>query len=72
MSLLADEGVEREVVDRLRGVVLVRLSGLSPAAKAEAVAGVFRDHAAELVGGFCVVAPGAARIRRPPPADQDG
>lgn len=118
MNLLADESVEREVVNRLRadghdvvyiaelspsipddevldeanaraallvtsdkdfgelvyrlgrlhgGVVLTRLAGLSTAAKAETVAAVFRDHAHELAGGFCVVAPGVIRIRRSPP-----
>ncbi len=118
MNLLADESVEREIVDRLRaeghvtiyvaelspsisddevldeanmrnallvtgdkdfgelvyrlgrfhnGVVLLRLAGLSPAAKAEAVASLFRDHAAELVGGFCVISPGSIRIRRRTP-----
>lgn len=122
MNLVADEGVEREVVERLRadghdvvyvaelspsitddevlneanarpallvtadkdfgelvyrlgrvhgGVVLVRLGGLSAAAKSEAVAGVFRDHAAELPSGFCVVSPGSVRIRRSPPAGQN-
>ena len=116
MNLLADESVEREIVDRLRadghvtvyvaelspsitddevmdeansrgallvtadkdfgvlvyrlgrlhnGVVLVRLEGLSPTAKAETVSALFRNHAAELAGGFCVVSPGSIRIRRP-------
>ena len=116
MNLVADESVEREVVERLRadghdvvyvaelapgntdddvldeanargallvtadkdfgelvyrlgrvhgGVVLARLAGLSPSAKADAVSQVFRDHAAELAGAFCVVAPGVVRIRRP-------
>ncbi len=115
MNLLADESVEREVVERLRadghptvyvaelapsftddqvldeanarsallvtadkdfgelvyrlgrihtGVVLTRLAGLSPTAKAETVSTVFRDHAAELPGAFCVIAPGSVRIRR--------
>ena len=115
MNLLADESVDREVVDRLRtdghttlyvaelapgitddqvldeanaraallvtadkdfgelvfrlgrihtGVVLTRLAGLSAATKTEAVSQVLRDHAAELVGAFCVIAPGAVRIRR--------
>ncbi len=116
MNLVADESVEREVVDRLRvdghatlyvaelspsitddqvldeanaraallvtadkdfgelvyrlgrvhaGVILTRLAGLSPAAKADAVSQLFRDHAAELAGAFCVIAPGSIRIRRP-------
>jgi predicted nuclease of predicted toxin-antitoxin system len=47
------------------GVVLTRLAGLSPSAKADAVSELFRDHAAELAGAFCVIAPGSIRIRRP-------
>lgn len=50
------------------GVVLTRLAGLPPSAKAEAVAGVLRDRAAELVGAFSVISPGAVRIRRSFPA----
>jgi predicted nuclease of predicted toxin-antitoxin system len=46
------------------GVILTRLAGLSPAAKAEAVSQLFRDHAAELAGAFSVIAPGSVRIRR--------
>lgn len=114
MNLLADESVDRPVVDRLRqqghdvvyvaelspgmsddqvlqyanernallvtadkdfgelvfrlerahrGVVLLRLSGLSTAVKAETVERVFRDHATELAGAFSVVSSGAVRIR---------
>src|SRR4051794_35858468 len=110
MNLLADEGVEREVVDRLRadghsvvyvaelapgvsdeqvldeanvsgallitadkdfgelvyrlgrmhaGVILARLAGLSPTAKAEVVSQLMRDHSGELPAAFCVVAPGS-------------
>lgn len=116
MNLVADESIEREIVERLRadghdvvyvaelapgitdddvldeangrgallvtvdkdfgelvyrlgrihgGVVLARLAGLTPPAKADAVSQVFRDHASELAGAFCVVAPGVVRIRRP-------
>lgn len=114
MNLLADESVEREVVERLRidghatvyiaelspsisddqvpdeanarsallltadkdfgemvyrlgrvhtGVVLARLAGLSGSAKADLISRLFRDHAAELAGAFCVIAPGSIRIR---------
>jgi predicted nuclease of predicted toxin-antitoxin system len=121
MNLVCDEGVEREIVDRLRaeghdvvyiaelnpgiaddevldhanasaavlvttdkdfgellyrlgrihgGVVLTRLAGLSPEAKAATVARVFRDHAHELAAAFCVIAPGAVRIRRRATPDQ--
>ncbi|MDQ3698880.1 MAG: DUF5615 family PIN-like protein [Gemmatimonadota bacterium] len=115
MNLVADEGVDRGVVERLRqeghdvvyvaelspsiadeevlqqanarsavlltadkdfgelvfrqglvhsGVVLLRLAGLPNAAKAEIVAEVCRDRAAELLGAFSVVSPGQVRIRR--------
>jgi predicted nuclease of predicted toxin-antitoxin system len=117
MTLVADESVDRPIVDRLRlsghdvvyvkelspsitddevlqlandsncllltgdkdfgelvyrlgrvhgGVVLQRLGGLSNDKKAETVAKVFQDHAAELVGAFTVIAPGSVRIRRTP------
>ena len=114
MNLVADEGVDRPVVERLRqdghdvvyvaelapsvadeevlhqantlsavlltadkdfgelvfrqglvhsGVVLLRLAGLANATKAEIVAEVCRNRAAELLGAFSVVAPGQVRIR---------
>ena len=99
MNLLADESVDRPVVEHLRqqghdvvyvaelspgvlddqvlqyanqrGALLVtadkdfglRLAGLPEAVKCETVAGVFRDHRAELVGAFSVVSSGALRIR---------
>ena len=117
MNLVADEGVDRAVVERLRhdghevvyvaelspsvtdeevlrqanarravlltadkdfgelvfrqglvhsGVVLIRLAGLANATKAEIVAEVCRDRAAELFGAFSVVSPGQIRIRRTP------
>jgi len=114
MNLLADESVDREIVDRLRqeghavvyiaelspsvnddqvlheanthgallvtadkdfgelvfrqrrvhvGVVLLRLAGLSNPTKADLVAEVFGDRAADLPGGFTVISPGIVRIR---------
>ena len=45
------------------GVVLLRLAGLSPGAKASIVSTVIRDHASELPGAFTVVSPGMVRIR---------
>jgi len=47
------------------GVVLLRLDGLTPAAKAEVVAEVIRDRGPELIGAFSVISPGAVRVRRP-------
>ena len=56
-----------ELVFRLgkahRGVVLLRLAGLPAAVKAEAIARVFTDHGAKLIGAFSVVSKGAVRIR---------
>lgn len=123
MNLLADESVDRPVVERLRqeghdvvyvaelapsitdgevlqqanergallltadkdfgelvfrqgrvhaGVVLVRLAGLSAAGKADTVARVFQDRAAELVGAFSVISPGIVRIRRADASDGAG
>ena len=46
------------------GVLLVRLAGLPPTAKADIVAKVVQDHAADLNGAFTVVSPGTLRIRR--------
>jgi len=48
------------------GMVLVRLAGLSSERKAETVAKVLRDYAAELLGAISVISPGAVRIRKPP------
>ncbi len=115
MNFLADEGVDRQIVDRLRsdghsvlyvaemdpgvsddlvlelanresavlitadkdfgelvfrqgrssgGVVLIRLQGLSPAAKAGVVSEAIDRHRAEISGNFSVLSPGILRIRR--------
>ena len=45
------------------GVVLIRLAGLSPKAKATIVSGVFRDRKDELFHVFSVISPGMVRIR---------
>lgn len=56
-----------ELVFRLRkehcGVLLLRLSGLSPSRKADMVALVLQAHSSELVGAFSVVSSGTVRIR---------
>jgi predicted nuclease of predicted toxin-antitoxin system len=46
------------------GVVLIRLSGLSGAIKAAAVAAAIDDHANELAGNFTVITPWGVRVRR--------
>ncbi len=46
------------------GVLLVRLAGLHPEAKAEILVRVIAGHGPELVGAFVVVSPGMVRIRR--------
>lgn len=57
-----------ELVFRLKrsshGVVLVRLSGLSPTAKALAVSHAIASHGTEMENSFSVIAPGIVRIRR--------
>lgn len=45
------------------GVVLIRLAGLSPQAKAKIVSAVFANQADELVNAFSVISPGTVRIR---------
>jgi predicted nuclease of predicted toxin-antitoxin system len=46
-----------------KGVVLVRLAGLSPEVKAEVVANAIREHAEELLQAFTVITPVTVRIR---------
>jgi predicted nuclease of predicted toxin-antitoxin system len=46
------------------GVMLLRLAGLSPEAKAGIVSAVLREHSSALTGAFTVVSPGLVR-RRP-------
>lgn len=66
--LLTEDKDFGELVYRLgrvhAGVILIRLAGLPPSSKAETVAKVLQDHAAELSGAFSVISPGAVRIRR--------
>ena len=67
LLITADKGFG-ELVFRQRlvskGVVLVRLAGLSPAGKAETVSLAIREHESELSNAFSVVSPGMFRIRR--------
>lgn len=46
------------------GVVLIRLAGLSPKYKADAVKNAIREHAQELAKNFTVIMPEAIRIRK--------
>jgi predicted nuclease of predicted toxin-antitoxin system len=48
------------------GVILLRLAGPTPAAKANVVAATIKDHGPQLVGAFSVVSQGTVRIRRGP------
>lgn len=115
MNVLADEGVDSQIVERLRldghdvlyvaemepslademvlqranqhsallltedkdfgelvyrqqlvhlGVVLLRIMGLTSAAKATIVAKVFEEHGEELPRSFTVISPGVLRIRK--------
>jgi predicted nuclease of predicted toxin-antitoxin system len=56
-----------EMVYRLEklhsGVVLIRLAGLSPFAKAEIVSAAFRNQANEMLRAFTVISPGIIRVR---------
>ena len=58
-----------ELVFRLRqvalGVVLMRLSGLPSANKADLVSEMMREHGSKMPGAFTVVSPGLVRIRPP-------
>lgn len=45
------------------GVILARLSGMSPNRKSEIILSVIREHEAELLDAFTVIAPGLVRIR---------
>ena len=52
-----------------RGVILIRLVGLSNDSKGRIVAAAVRAHHEEIVGAFTVISPGGVRIRRRLPAD---
>ncbi|MCD6290750.1 MAG: DUF5615 family PIN-like protein [Anaerolineae bacterium] len=47
-----------------RGVILIRLAGISPARKAEIVISAIGAHGGEMEQAFTVITPGAVRIRR--------
>ena len=47
-----------------RGVVLVRLAGLSPERKAGLVSSAIRQRTSQLTGAFTVITPGMVRVRR--------
>ena len=49
-----------------RGVLLIRLAGLSQLRKAELVSSAIKNHATEIPNAFSVVARGAIRIRYKP------
>jgi predicted nuclease of predicted toxin-antitoxin system len=46
-----------------RGVVLIRLAGLSNQTQAELVAQALRERGAEFVNAFTVISPGMIRVR---------
>jgi len=47
------------------GVLLIRLSGLTPEGKAELIAGIFDVHGGEWATEFAVLSKRAFRLRRP-------
>ncbi len=63
-----------ELVFRLnrlsKGVVLLRLAGLSPEAKTTVVSSAVREHGSELSDAFCVLSPGMVRIRPQTESDE--
>ncbi len=48
----------------MSGVILIRLTGLSPMNKAEMIASVLKKHGVELDQAFTVIMAGAIRIRK--------
>lgn len=48
-----------------KGVLLIRLAGLSQEAKIAAISSAIRDRQDELLGAFSVLTAGTIRIRRP-------
>ncbi len=46
------------------GVILVRLSGLSPELKANIVSSTIINHESEILGNFTVISPSRIRIRK--------
>ncbi len=56
MKLVADESIDAQIV--------VRLSRLSPTAKALAVSHAIARHGSGMENAFSVIAPGIVRIRR--------
>ena len=68
MLLMTGDKDFGELVYRLQrvaeGVVLIRLSGLSPTKKAEIVSRAVAEHSGELTGCFTVIDSSSVRIRR--------
>lgn len=48
----------------MRGVILIRLAGLTASAKAHLVAAALREYGEKMEEAFCVISPGAVRVRR--------
>ncbi len=46
-----------------RGIILIRLAGLSPTMKAELVSSGIKEHASEVEHAFSVISAGTIRIR---------
>ncbi|MDQ2807800.1 MAG: DUF5615 family PIN-like protein [Chloroflexota bacterium] len=66
LLLTADKGFGEIVFRQKRiahGVILLRLAGLSPTAKAAMVSMVIKQHADELAQVFTVISPGITRLR---------
>ena len=66
MNFIADEGVEREIVDGLRaqGHEVLYVAEMSPAIKTTTLAATVTDFGDQLADSFSVVSSGMVRIRR--------
>ena len=49
------------------GVILIRLTGLPTASKANIVLEAIKQHGSDMAGAFTVISPGLLRVRHPDP-----
>ena len=65
MNFVADEGVDRQIVERLRndGYPVVYIAELAPSISNDAVLDLAKDQGALLLTAFSVIRPRAIRIR---------
>ena len=63
MNFVADEGIDRQIVERLRqeDYEVLYIAEMEPGISDEQV---LNEHAPELSGSFAVITPGTVRIRQ--------